>query len=359
MNRHSIGSACVYMVTLSLAAGMGCAEIVASESSHDTLESSRNGLGDLRIQLHDAPTDDVDEVWIAFDAVSAHHVDLGWIEVSTEPQALDLLAFQATNAATIAEGGLSVGAYDEFRLSLTDAWVISDGVTLPLDVPSGVQSGVKVKVDFVVADCGEVLLDLDWDVGAHLSINPQGYKLRPTLLATSEFDDSTCTPSDCGVPGNLVPNCGLDVDVAGWQLEDGVSVSYDATEGNSNLGAASVISTNDPSYPRAMYLTPCMTLSAATTHTVGAHFKLSAGVTGPKCNTELIQFADAACTSFAGTYGTGAGVPTSGNWTQFDFDGLTTGAAVNSARLRMNCVENSGGANPFTILVDDAYVFPQ
>ena len=107
-----------------------------------------------------------------------------------------------------------------------------------------------------------------------------------------------------------------------------------------------------------MYLSPCVTISPATTYTVGAYFKLLSGATGPRCNTELVQFSDDVCANWAGTYGTGAGVSTNTSWTQFNFGGLTSGS-VNSARLRMNCVENSGGANPFTILVDDAYVFAE
>lgn len=152
-----------------------------------------DGLGQLRVQLHDAPTVDADEVWVAFDGVRAHHVSDGWVTVATGAQSLDLLALQGGVVADLGSASLPTGDYDQLRLDLTDAWVVVDGATEPLDVPSGLQSGVKIPADFTLSDCGEVTLDLDWDVGAQLRHTKQGYSLRPTVKAEVWVDDAACS----------------------------------------------------------------------------------------------------------------------------------------------------------------------
>ena len=151
-----------------------------------------SATGWLRVQIHDAPADDVDQVQVVFDEVAVHHIDDGWRIVSTSTQQVDLLQLQGGVVADLGLSALPVGTYDEVRLHLTDAWVVDDGLTHPLDVPSGFTSGVKLKGEFEIAACGETVVDLDWDVGAHLLLNPQGYSLRPTLLLQTEYDDTDC-----------------------------------------------------------------------------------------------------------------------------------------------------------------------
>ncbi len=152
---------------------------------------------------------------------------------------------------------------------------------------------------------------------------------------------------------NLVPNYGFDIDLTGWTIEDGDSASHNPSVGNSAPGTAEVVASSSGSFTRVMYLSPCFTVSPSTSYDIGAEFKVASGET-PRCNTELVQYSDDVCTTFAGTYGTGIGVLTSPlAWKQFVFLDLTTSASANSAKLRANCVDNS--AQPFTVLIDDAF----
>ena len=40
--------------------------------------------GTLRVVIHDAPVDDVDEVWVVIDEVSVHHADQGWFVIDKD-----------------------------------------------------------------------------------------------------------------------------------------------------------------------------------------------------------------------------------------------------------------------------------
>lgn len=151
-----------------------------------------DGLGRLRLVLHDAPIDDVDAVWVQWGEVRVRHVVQGWITVSTAPGEVDLLTLQGGTTTVLGLGAVPVGVYDEVRMDLMDAWVIVDGERQPLSVPSGDTSGLKIKVDFTVEDCGDTSVSMDWDVGAHLTHNSQGFKLRPVLNAESSYDDASC-----------------------------------------------------------------------------------------------------------------------------------------------------------------------
>ncbi|MCB9673060.1 MAG: DUF4382 domain-containing protein, partial [Alphaproteobacteria bacterium] len=133
-----------------------------------------DGVGTVRLLLHDAPSDDVQEVHVAWDRVEVATAEDAWLTLSEAPAEVDLLALVDGLAEELALADLPVGDYTEIRLHLTDAWVVVDGAVLPLDVPSGFTSGLKLKHDFTVPECGTLTLSLDWDVGAHFQERGNG-----------------------------------------------------------------------------------------------------------------------------------------------------------------------------------------
>jgi len=160
------------VVALSVAlSGCGMDSVHSAETS---------GEASVRIVIHDGPVDDVDEVWVEFDDVSVHG-PAGWEIVSDVVQQVDLKALQDGVVDELGLTTLAEGHYTQVRLHITNAWVVVDGGTYPLDIPSGGQSGVKLVHGFDVPSCGQLTLSLDWDLGAHLLENPQGYQLRPTI----------------------------------------------------------------------------------------------------------------------------------------------------------------------------------
>lgn len=138
----------------------------------------------LRVVLHDAPAD-VDEVWVEFAGVSASSTEHGWVTVSEDTRSVELLSLQNGVFEELGLAELPAGHYDQVRLDVTRAWVVEDGVSYPLDVPSGSESGLKIGHGFEVLECGTTTLSLDWDVGSHLQHNAQGYKLRPVVVVDS------------------------------------------------------------------------------------------------------------------------------------------------------------------------------
>lgn len=166
--------------------------------------SLADGMGRLQILLHDAPDEAVDEVWVTFDEVSVHGAG-GWLVLDDSLRSVDLLSLQDGVVEELALSDLEAGSYQQIRLHLADAWVVVDGETHPLDVPSGTTSGLKLGHGFEVADCGTTVLVLDWDVGAHLTSGPQGYKLRPVVDLEEVRSEGGCS----------------DADADGWTIEQG------------------------------------------------------------------------------------------------------------------------------------------
>lgn len=165
----------------------------------------------LRVVIHDAPSTDVDEVWVVFDQVSVHHEAHGWKTVVSAAQQVELLSLQGGVVEELGLADLEPGSYSQIRLHVADAWVVVDGERKPLDVPSGFESGLKLIHGFEMPECGVVTLSLDWDVGAHLIHNSHGYKLRPTMSVVSTTDESSCR--SCGsVMGNLCDSGDIGLD---------------------------------------------------------------------------------------------------------------------------------------------------
>ncbi|MBW2253705.1 MAG: DUF4382 domain-containing protein, partial [Deltaproteobacteria bacterium] len=115
--------------------------------SHPRRVANSSPKGTLRVLIHDDPTDDVDEVWVQFDEVSAHSVDDGWLVVSEVLDSVDLLLLQDGVVDELGLANLPVGDYDQIRLHIDDAWVVADGANHELSIPSGDQSGIKIPVE--------------------------------------------------------------------------------------------------------------------------------------------------------------------------------------------------------------------
>ncbi|HMV67789.1 MAG TPA: hypothetical protein PKA64_13150 [Myxococcota bacterium] len=169
-------------------------------------------------------------------------------------------------------------------------------------------------------------------------------------------DEDGCANDCCGMPGNLVPNCSFDASVAGWSVEIATGASHEASDGHNQVGAARVVSISQAGVGQALYLSPCFEVSPSTSYDIGGWFRVASGGS-PRCNTELVQYSSTTCTSFAGTYGTGAGTLISA--AQFDtflFTNLVTSGSAHSAQVRSNCIQSSNIA--FELLVDDVFLQP-
>lgn len=108
-----------------------------------------------------------------------------WVDVEVTPFRINLLDLSEADTL-ISEAELNEGFYSEVRLILgDDNDVVVDGETHPLKVPSGQQSGYKVKFGGEPLHSGEIMdltIEFDADKSVHVTGNGM-YMLKPVLHA--------------------------------------------------------------------------------------------------------------------------------------------------------------------------------
>ena len=150
------------------------------------------GFGTISLKMTDAPGD-YQEVNLAIIQVSAHlegggaeadsDSTSGWHVLQAEPVNVDLLTLRNGVFTTLALAEVPAGHYTQIRLKLgAGSNVIIDGVTHPLTVPSGLQSGYKLVGSFDVPAGGALNLALDFDAARSIVLTGSGtYILKPTV----------------------------------------------------------------------------------------------------------------------------------------------------------------------------------
>jgi hypothetical protein len=149
-------------------------------------------FGTISLKMTDAPGD-YQEVNLSILQVSAHlegaegaETDSdstgGWQVLRSEPLNVDLLTLRNGVFTTLALTQVPAGHYTQIRLKLgPGSNVVIDGVTHPLTVPSGLQSGYKLVGDFDVPAGGLLSLVLDFDAARSIVLTGSGtYILKPT-----------------------------------------------------------------------------------------------------------------------------------------------------------------------------------
>ena len=151
--------------------------------------SPETGQGQVKITMVDSPAG-YDEVNIVVIRVEVHKADAGsndgWIVINNTTATYDLLLLRNGASVVLGEHPLDVGRYTQIRLIVgTGSNVVVDGVTYPLEIPSGEQSGLKLNHSFDIEDglLYELLLDFDAERSIVVTGNGQ-YKLKPVIRVT-------------------------------------------------------------------------------------------------------------------------------------------------------------------------------
>lgn len=151
-----------------------------------TKDNTEAGSSTLHVRLTDAPTSfdavniDIREVKVKFsdDSTSSD----GWFTLTTFPGIYNLLAYQNGVDTLLATGVFPMQVVKEIRFILgPNNTVVDAGVIYPLTIPSGSESGLKLKINKSLAATLETIV-IDFD--AALSVRQEGngdYKLRPVL----------------------------------------------------------------------------------------------------------------------------------------------------------------------------------
>ena len=143
----------------------------------------------FRVRMTDAPMA-VNEVNISLREIQVKYTNSddsatannGWVTLQTTPGIYNLLDYQNGLDTLVAQGNLPTGqVIKEIRFVVDSNNTIKvDSTVYPLRIPSGAESGLKIKINKrLQGDIDSVLLDFD----AALSIKQEasGYMLRPVI----------------------------------------------------------------------------------------------------------------------------------------------------------------------------------
>jgi hypothetical protein len=142
---------------------------------------------------------DMASINVSVAGVAAHAAGGGWVMVSDQPALVDLLRLQ-DHAEELGFANLPGGKITQIRLYVADDGVSNavdnQGVTSPLTIPSGLQTGVKLKGPFDLGECERgtaiAILDLEKSILIHGRGNHDDLILRPTIHRT----DYAAVPAD-------------------------------------------------------------------------------------------------------------------------------------------------------------------
>ncbi len=141
-----------------------------------------SGTSTLQVRLTDAPAA-YDQVNVDIKEVRVNFRDdsTGWVSLNTNAGIYDLLKLQNGVDTLLATGTVQTGIVKEIRLILgLNNTVVVGGVSYPLTIPSGSESGLKIKVSKALNATLDSLT-IDFDAALSINLEPNGYKLRPVL----------------------------------------------------------------------------------------------------------------------------------------------------------------------------------
>lgn len=164
---------------------------------------SWGATGRLRVLVTDSPfpVDMIERAEITITRVEARlttqsaesqpadEEDSEWIIVSEEEKTLDLLDMRNGRTDLLADATIPAGHYTELRLIVTGGTVklIDDDRIFDLRVPSGEQTGIKLKLAFDVPDDGAATLLLDVDLSRAFMAIPPGHSDDPASIRSFRF----------------------------------------------------------------------------------------------------------------------------------------------------------------------------
>jgi Domain of unknown function (DUF4382) len=140
----------------------------------------------LQVRLTDNPTGlrevnvDIQQVRIKFSDDSLSND--GWVDMATNARIYNLLGLQNGVDTLLATGSFPTDVVKEIRLILGPNNTVKDSlnVVYPLVIPSGSESGLKIKVNKKLNANVQTLL-IDFDAALSIKKEASGYKLRPVL----------------------------------------------------------------------------------------------------------------------------------------------------------------------------------
>ncbi len=200
------------------------------------LSPTNNSTTTLNIRLTDGPID-LEEVNIDLQGVVVKGEE-GFEEIALETNTgiYDLLDFQNGIDTLIAMADIQLERIREVRLILGDNnTVVVDGEIHELKIPSGSQSGLKIKACLDLGPMTEFDLLLDFDAGASIHQTGNGkYIMRPVIKlmnAAAQCGEEEEVEEDISLddlPDSIIDT--LETSYSGYDIEVGQALLCDETE---------------------------------------------------------------------------------------------------------------------------------
>ena len=171
---------------------------------------TNNTQGQLKISMVDSPAN-YDQVNVVVKRVEVHMADSsesGWMIINPVPHTYDLLQLRNGASVVLGDTFLTAGHYTQIRLILGEGSnVVVNGITFPLIIPSGFQTGIKLNHEFDIepGTLYELMLDFNADQSIHLTGNGQ-YMMSPVIRVMPMITSGT-------ISGQVLP---LDADANVW-----------------------------------------------------------------------------------------------------------------------------------------------
>lgn len=148
--------------------------------------TSSNQTGTLSVRLVDSPAA-FQQVNIVVSRVEVHASGSdsasGWFTINDVPATYDLLTLRNGASQVLGNRQLAVGNYTQIRLIIgAGSNVVINDTTYPLQIPSGMQTGIKLNNEFAIVSgqLYELVLDFDADRSIHLT-GSGVYMLNPVI----------------------------------------------------------------------------------------------------------------------------------------------------------------------------------
>lgn len=196
----------LHAIALALLATVVLAAAACGASSRG--KPTTAGQGRLVVSLVDAPVPQVSQVVVNMTRVTAHSEVAGWINVTppsvspATPLTVDLLALQSP-ALPVDLGlvDLPPGRISQLRLYVTQDgnYVVPAGgtATVPLKVPSGTQSGIKIHGPWELSACSQLAIVLDFDARRSIWYHPAQQGAEWILRPVIHTKGATSVPVGC------------------------------------------------------------------------------------------------------------------------------------------------------------------
>jgi hypothetical protein len=248
------------LLVLSLAATLA----VAAGCSEKNNNPTGTAQGTIRMSVTDA-TGPFDAVHLVVDSVEVHGTGAdtvgGWEVLRADSTTFDLVQLQNGVMAPLATGMVPAGTYHMIRLMLgPGSTVVVNGVSHPLVIPSGLQSGLKLVTDFTVPAGGATDLVLDFNANQSVVETGSGtFILNPVVRVQ--------VASQAGaIRGTVLPDS-ANADV--WAITHGDSLAHTrtATDGRFTLAALPVGTYTVAIHPHALGLRDTTVANVAVTAT--------------------------------------------------------------------------------------------